>query len=88
MEKGQSQELLETGGVIRLKPLQYIHVLDNNTGVARLEVGPQMVTLGEGQRLVLAPQSMIIVPPRHYCLIANPVMRDNRREAIADSYGQ
>lgn len=88
MNKSQTQELLETGGVIRLKPQQYIHILDNNTGVTRLEVGPQTVTLGDGERLVLAPQQMIIVPPRRYCLITNPVMRDSQGEAIADAYGQ
>ncbi len=88
MNKGQTQESLETGGVIRLKPQQYIHILDNNSGVTRLEVGPRTVTLGQGERLVLAPQQMIIVPPRHYCLIANPVMRDSRGEPLADAYGQ
>ena len=31
-------------GVIRLKPQQFIHVLDTNTGVTRLEVGPQIIT--------------------------------------------
>jgi len=30
----------QTAKVIRLKPQQFIHVLDNNTGVTRLEVGP------------------------------------------------
>ncbi len=88
MDKNKSQELLESGGVIRLKPQYYIHILDNNTGVTRLEVGPQTVTLGDGERLVLAPQQMIIVPPRRYCLITNPVMRDSQGEAIADAYGQ
>ncbi len=88
MNKGQTQESLETGGVIRLKPQQYIHILDNNSGVTRLEVGPRTVTLGQGERLVLPPQQMIIVPPRYYCLIANPVMRDSRGEPLADTYGQ
>lgn len=88
MNQGQTQESLETGGVIRLKPQQYVHILDNNSGVTRLEVGPQTVTLGQGESLVLAPQKMIIVPPRHYCLIANPVMRDSRGEALADTLRQ
>ncbi|MEB3830652.1 hypothetical protein [Phormidium sp. CCY1219] len=39
-------------GVIRLKPQHYIHVLDNNTGITRLEVGPQTVTLRDGERLL------------------------------------
>ncbi|MGK7873180.1 MAG: colicin uptake protein [Xenococcaceae cyanobacterium] len=75
-------------GVIRLKPQQYIHVLDNNTGVTRLEVGPQTITLQDHERLILKPEPTIVVPPRHYCVIANPVLRDETGEPIADRYGQ
>lgn len=78
----------ENTGVIRLKPQQFIHILDNNTGVTRLEVGPQTITLGDAERLVLAPTQMIIIPPRHYCLISNPVLRDEEGQPLADSYGQ
>jgi major vault protein len=75
-------------GVIRLKPQQYIHVLDNNTGVTRLEIGPQTITLQDHERLVLEQQAMIIVPPRHYCTIANPVLRDEQGQPISDTHGQ
>jgi len=77
-----------TGGIIRLKPQQFIHILDNNTGVTRLEVGPQTITLQDHQRLVLKPEPMIVVPPRHYCLIANPVLVDEYNQPVADGYGQ
>jgi hypothetical protein len=30
--------------VIRIKPYHYIHVLDNNTNVTRVEVGPNTYT--------------------------------------------
>jgi len=30
--------------VIRIKPYHYIHVLDNNANVTRVEVGPQTFT--------------------------------------------
>jgi major vault protein len=75
-------------GVIRLKPQQFIHVLDNNTGVTRLEVGPQTMTLQDHERLVLEPQAMIVVPPRHYCTIANPVLRDEQEQPVSDVHGQ
>ncbi len=75
-------------GVIRLKPQQFIHILDNNTGVTRLEVGPQTITLGDAERLVLQPTQMIIIPPRHYGIIANPVLRSEDNQPIADQYGQ
>jgi major vault protein len=78
----------ENTGVIRLKPQQFIHILDNNTGVTRLEVGPQTITLGDAERLVLQPTQMIIIPPRHYCVIENPVLRDENDQPLADQYGQ
>lgn len=74
--------------VIRLKPQQFIHVLDNNTGVTRLEVGPQTITLRDHERLVLGPEAMTIVPPRHYCLVANPVVRDEAGAPQFDGHGQ
>lgn len=75
-------------GVIRLKPQQFIHILDNNTGVTRLEVGPQTITLGDAERLVLQPTQMLIIPPRHYCIILNPVLRDDENKPLADQFGQ
>lgn len=75
-------------GIIRLKPQQFIHVLDNNTGVTRLEVGPQTITLRDHERLILKPSPMIVVPPRYYCIVSNPVLRDETGKPIADRYGQ
>lgn len=74
--------------VIRLKPQQYIHILDNNLGVTRLEVGPQTFTLRDHERLVFGPESMLIVPQRHYCIVANPVIRDSDNTPQVDQYGQ
>ena len=79
---------IENNGIIRLKPQQYIHVLDNNTGVTRLEIGPQTITLGDAERLVLQPQATIVVPPRYYCVVANPVLRNSADQLVADEYGQ
>lgn len=77
-----------SGGVIRLKPQQFIHVLDNNTGVTKQEVGPQTITLRDHERLILKPEPMIVVPPRHYCIVVNPVLRDEENQPIADPHGQ
>ncbi|WP_287312621.1 hypothetical protein [Moorena sp. SIO1G6] len=77
-----------TSEVIRIKPQQFIHVLDNNTGVTRLEVGPQTITLRDHERLILKPEPMIIVPPRYYCVVANPLLRDEDGQPIADQHGQ
>lgn len=77
-----------SSGVIRLKPQQFIHILDNNTGVTRLEVGPQTITLRDHERLILKPEPMIVVPPRYYCIVANPVLRDESGQPSADDHGQ
>lgn len=74
--------------VIRLKPQQFIHLLDNNTGVTRLEVGPQTITLRDHERLVFGPEGMVVVPPRYYCSVGNPVMRDANGQPQFDSSGQ
>ena len=84
----KSDTLGASTGVIRLKPQQFIHVLDNNTGVTRLEVGPQTITLRDHERLILKPEPMIVVPPRHYCIVANPVQRNAENQPIADDFGQ
>eukprot|EP00163_Fabomonas_tropica_P033313 TRINITY_DN868_c0_g3_i1.p1 TRINITY_DN868_c0_g3~~TRINITY_DN868_c0_g3_i1.p1 ORF type:complete len:849 (-),score=328.79 TRINITY_DN868_c0_g3_i1:60-2606(-) len=74
--------------VIRIKPYSYIHVLDNNTNVTRVEVGPQTFTRQDHEKVLLGPELMITVPPRHYCLIANPIMFDDEGLPIKDKFGQ
>jgi len=61
--------------VIRIKPLFYVHVLDNNTNVTRVEVGPQTFTRQEHEKIVEGPSNAIMIPPRHYAIIQNPVQR-------------
>jgi len=68
--------------VIRIKPFYYIHVLDNNTNVTRVESGPQTFTRQDHEKLVSGPDPMIMVPPRHYCIIANPVAKDEKGNVI------
>lgn len=61
--------------VIRIKPHFYIHVLDNSTNVTRVVVGPYTYTRQEQERVVSGPTAMVMVPPRHYCIVQNPVVR-------------
>jgi len=75
-------------GVIRIKPYHYIHVLDNNTNVTRVEVGPQTFTRQDHEKVVAGPDPMIIIPPRNYCIIQNPVTRDEKGKVVTDSNGQ
>merc|ERR1719219_3271089 len=38
--------------------------------------------------VILSPEKMVIVPPRHYCIIHNPVLRDLNNHIQMDQLGQ
>jgi major vault protein len=79
---------MSSANVIRIKPYYYIHVLDNNTNVTDVIVGPKTFTRQDHQSVVGGPTAMIMVPPRHYCIIENPVVRDQDGQVIRDKSGQ
>lgn len=70
--------------VIRIPPQKYIHVLDNNTNITRLEKGPSTFIRQEHETVVEGPVSMINLPPRHFCRISDPVIKDNKGEVYTD----
>lgn len=76
--------------VFRLAPYQYTHVLDNNTNISRIAVGPQVLIKQNHEEILhKAPLHMIVIPPSHYCIIANPVMTDpSTGKVITDKFGQ
>jgi major vault protein len=78
----------QDGRVIRLRPYNYIHILDNNTNIAHIEVGPKTFVRKDHEQLILKPTAMINIPPRSYCIVANPVQRDKEGEAILLADGQ
>jgi major vault protein len=78
---------MSSANVIRIKPYYYIHVLDNNTNVTDVIVGPKTFTRQDHQSVVGGPTAMIMVPPRHYCIIENPVVREDGL-VIRDKNGQ
>jgi major vault protein len=79
---------MSSAAVIRIKPYFYIHVLDNNSNVTRVEVGPQTFTRQDHEKLVSGPDAMIMIPPRNYCIIQNPVQRDEQGKLLRDEGGQ
>jgi len=79
---------MSSANVIRIKPYYYIHVLDNNTNVTDVIVGPKTFTRQDHQSVVGGPTAMIMVPPRHYCIIENPIVRDENGAVIRDKNGQ
>jgi len=74
--------------VIRIKPYYYIHVLDSNSNVPRVEVGPQTFTRQDHEKVIAGPDPMIMVPPRNYCIIANPVARNEKGDVRRDEMQQ
>jgi len=79
--------MADKDSVIRIKPLYYIHVLDNNSNVTRVEVGPQTFTRQDHEKVLGPPESMIMIPPRHYAIISNPIVRGKESKPEKDRHG-
>jgi len=76
------------GSVFRLGPQEFIHVLDNNQNVTRVVVGPCTYTRQDHERVTFGPEHMVSIPPRHYCVIINPVVRDESGQVVVDKHSQ
>lgn len=83
-----SEQMAGKDSVIRIKPNYFIHVLDNNSNVTRVMVGPRTFTRQEHEKIVSGPDEMVTVPPRHFCKIGNPVIRDKGGNPVIDELGQ
>jgi len=68
--------------VIRIKPYFYIHVLDNNSNITRVVLGPNTYTRLDHEKVVSGPDPMIMIPPRHYAIIKNPVARGKESKQV------
>ncbi|KAF7227582.1 major vault protein [Nothobranchius furzeri] len=86
--RGPNNEISTDVSIIRIPPHHYIHVLDQNTNIARVEIGPLTYIRQDNERVLFSPVRMIVVPPRHYCVVSNPVARDDNNEVLFDQSGQ
>ncbi|TKS91211.1 Major vault protein [Collichthys lucidus] len=86
--RGPEADALLDASIIRIPPHHYIHVLDQNTNIARVEIGPLTYIRQDNERVLFAPVRMIMVPPRHYCVVLNPVARDDDKQVLFDQSGQ
>ncbi len=50
-------------------------VLDTNTNLTRIEVGPQVFTPQQHEKLMAPPAAFIVIPSRCFAVIGNPVLR-------------
>ena len=48
--------------VYRIPPFFYLHVLDQNSNVTRLEVGPKTFVKQDHEKVILGPERMLIIP--------------------------
>lgn len=78
----------DEGSIFRIPPYFYIHILDQNTNVTRVEVGPKTYVRQDNEKVVYGPQQMVTIPPRHYCVIENPVLLDGKSKVVFDENGQ
>jgi len=62
-----------SSNLTRLLPLQFAHVLDQNTNITRCEVGPQTLMLKTNEKLTTNPMPMVVIPPGYYCEVCNPI---------------
>jgi len=72
----------------RIAPYHYIHVVDLNLNVTRIEIGPKTFVKQDNEKVVFGPEKMITIPPRHYCVIENPVVKDKDSRIVFDESGQ
>lgn len=84
MDRGKT----EAKSIYRIPPYYYLHVLDQNTNVTKMEVGPKTYIRQDNEKVIIGPEKMIVVPPRHYCIVENPVVVGDDGNVMLDSYGQ
>ncbi|KAG3096170.1 Major vault protein [Phytophthora idaei] len=74
--------------VIRLPPYKYVHVLDTNSNVSRVLVGPLTYTRQEHEHVITPPQNMIVLPAQQYVEVRNPVVRSEDGKVVRDAFDQ
>ncbi|EAN77626.1 major vault protein, putative [Trypanosoma equiperdum] len=69
--------------VIRLRPYEYIHVMDRNTCEVMLVEGPRSFTMLDHHiSLHDKVQNHVVVPPGHYCEVENPVVKPTASSSV------
>ena len=89
MKKVVSSNVEELGSyVVNLSHNQYIHIKDKNANTTRIALGPVNFIKQENEQIVKPATDMIKLPPNHYCVIKNPVVRDEEGQIVESEYGE
>jgi major vault protein len=67
--------------IVGIGPYQYVHILDVNTNITSLKVGPQNLVLSENQKLIKTAAPFVKIPPGSYCVVVHPL---DGRKAIEE----
>ncbi len=51
--------------------------------MCRTEIGPCNFIKQENEQIVKQPTDMIKLPPNHYCIVKNPIVRDDDGEIVS-----
>ncbi len=73
--------------IFRIPPNFYLHVLDFNKNVTRVVTGPLTFVRQDNEKVVFGPEKMVIVPLNFYCIVENPVARNDKGEIIIEETG-
>ncbi len=78
---------------IRRKCLPKVHHLKSVLSIVfhrltRLEIGPKTFFKQDNETISVGPEKMISIPPRHYCIVENPIMKNETGEVQFDENGQ
>jgi major vault protein len=59
--------------IVGILPNFYVHVLDLNSNITTVEVGPQNLVLQDNHTLEAGPFPFVTIPPGYYCIVDNPI---------------
>jgi len=73
---------------LHIPPMYFLHLIDTNTNVSRVECGPKTLTIPANEMRCYGPVKMLQIPPQFYCVIENPVIRNPNGSIKLDPFGQ
>ncbi|KAG2379161.1 hypothetical protein C9374_007799 [Naegleria lovaniensis] len=62
---------------------QYVHILDNDSGVVRIEIGPKRIALRANEEIIKT-NDLSIIKEGQYCIIKNPYDYEQERNLMGE----
>ena len=74
--------------VTRIPPFEYVHVLDRNENIRRLEVGPTIFVRKDHEEIIAGPLKMVRLQPMQSCRVENPAILSTEKIPMMTSFGE